>query len=165
MSDPVKPKSKIANAKNAWLSGVVSLVLLTGANLLEGNKSDPYYDMVDVLTVCRGHTGSDIVKDHHYTAAECDSITMKDLNAHGAAVLKCTTVTLSQNQYDAFTLFTYNVGGAAFCGSSILKKLNAGDYAGACDGLLAWDMAGGKHLPGLRKRREYERQLCLKGST
>jgi lysozyme len=82
----------------------------------------------------------------------------------GAAVLRCTKVPISQNEYDAYTLFAYNVGTAAFCGSSLLKKLNQGDHVGACDGLLAWDYAGGKRVLGLTRRRQFERSVCLGGA-
>ena len=66
-----------------------------------------------------------------------------------------------RREHDAYTLFAYNVGGSAFCGSSLLKKLNAGDHAGACNGLMAWDVAGGKRIKGLTNRRDYERRMCL----
>ena len=49
----------------------------------------------------------------------------------------------------------------AFCNSSLLKKLNQGDHVGACNGLLAWRMAGGKEVAGLLRRREFERSICL----
>ena len=68
---------------------------------------------------------------------------------------------INRNEHDAYTLFAYNVGGEAFCGSLLLRRLNSGDHVGACNGLLAWDMAGGKHVKGLANRRQYERRMCL----
>jgi GH24 family phage-related lysozyme (muramidase) len=58
------------------------------------------------------------------------------------------------------TSFAYNVGTDAFCGSTLVRRLNAGDPA-ACDEMLRWTKAKGITLPGLVKRREQERALCL----
>lgn len=140
---------------------LVSGALISAVSMLEGTRYVPYDDVAHVLTVCQGYAGKDVVRNKTYTAAECAYLTQTQLQEHGAAVLRCTRVPLTQYQYDAFTLFTYNVGSSAFCQSSLLKKLNQGDYTGACNGLLAWDMAGGKHLAGLARRRVYEQQICL----
>lgn len=140
---------------------LVSAGLISSAAMLEGTRYVPYEDVVGVWTVCEGYAGKDVVRGKTYTRAECDNLTKTQLAAHGADVLRCASVPLSQNEYDAYTLFTYNVGGAAFCGSGLLKKLNKGDHVGACNGLLAWDMAGGKHVPGLARRRQIEHRLCL----
>ena len=145
-------------------SGALALVsagLIAAVSQLEGTRYVPYEDVVGIWTVCEGYAGRDVVRGKTYTRAECDALTRGQLAEHGAAVLRCASVPIKQNEYDAYTLFAYNAGGAAFCGSSLLKKLNAGDHIGACNGLLAWDMAGGKHVPGLLKRRQFERDLCL----
>jgi hypothetical protein len=55
------------------------------------------------------------------------------------------------------------VGSAGFCGSSAARRLNAGDYRGACDGLLSWNRAQGRVVKGLVNRRNAERNLCLEG--
>ncbi|HEU0145213.1 MAG TPA: lysozyme [Nitrososphaera sp.] len=146
---------------NKVLLGVLSAGVIGGAALWEGDKRDPYEDIVGVLTVCYGYTGKDIVRNKTYTKAECDSLLKKELIVSQTAVIRCTHVPLSQNQFDAFTLFTYNVGTTAYCNSSLVKKLNKGDYYGACDGLKAWSYAGGKYVRGLNNRRLYERQMCL----
>ncbi len=140
---------------------VASAALIAAVSHLEGTRYVPYQDIVNVWTVCEGYAGKDVVRGKVYTRAECDAITSSALVEHGAAVLRCTTVPLKQNEYDAYTLFTYNVGAAAYCNASLLKRLNAGDHVGACNGLLAWDVAGGKHVPGLYARRQYERRMCL----
>jgi lysozyme len=146
---------------NKVLIGVFSASVIAGATLWEGEKLDPYYDIVGVLTVCKGYTGPDIVKTKKYTTAECDVLLKKELTVSQNAVLACTNVPLTPYQFDAYTLFTYNVGNYAFCNSSLLKKLNKGDYKGACDGLTAWSFAGGKWIKGLYNRRLYERRMCL----
>jgi lysozyme len=151
------------NPKNKAFLGVVSATLLSSAMLWEGDKRDAYYDIVGVLTVCYGHTGSDIVKGRRYSKEECTYLLKNDLVKHQKPVLDCTNVPLSRNEVDAYTLFATNVGGAAYCRSSLLKKLNAGDHVGACNALTAWSYAGGKYVQGLNNRRVYERQMCLGG--
>lgn len=144
------------------VAGVMLLALLT---LDEGVRHEPYRDIAGVMTVCMGHTGGDIVPGKRYSQAECDALLVKGATKHGRGVLACTKVPLNQNQYEAFTRFTFNVGVKAYCNSSLLKKLNAGDYSGACDGLLAWNKArvNGVLRPvaGLTKRRQSERVQCL----
>lgn len=76
-------------------------------------------------------------------------------------VLKMVRVKLNQNQFDALVSFAYNVGSRALSTSTLLKKLNAGDYTGAADQFLRWNKAGGKVLKGLTRRREAERGLFL----
>ncbi len=146
---------------NKMFVGLVSATLIAAATKWEGAKYVPYEDVVGVWTVCQGYAKPDVVRGKTYTKAECADLLRTQLAVHGADVLRCVSVPLKPNEYDAYTLFTYNVGGAAFCRSALLKKLNNGDHAGACDGLLAWDMAGGRHMQGLANRRQFERKMCL----
>lgn len=142
--------------------GAISVALVSATALWEGTKYDPYYDLANILTVCNGHTGNDIIKNKRYTPLECKALLEKDLKVHRAEMFKCVTVPLTPYQADSFTLFTINVGGRNFCTStSVLKKLNAGDYKGACDGLLKWSYVKGKYVQGLNNRRQYERNMCL----
>jgi len=150
------------NFKNTWLVGLVSAALIAATTRWEGTRYVPYQDVADVWTVCDGYAGKDVIRNKTYTPAECTALLTTQLKSKGEEVLKCTNVPLNQNQFNAFTLFTYNVGGEAFCRSSLLKKLNTGDYAGACNGLLAWDMADGKVVSGLLARRKFERDWCLR---
>jgi lysozyme len=153
---------KIGNSKNKWLVGVVAAVTISTVSLLEGHSNDPYQDIVGVWTVCDGETN---VKMRRYTDAECDGMLRQSLVKYGNGILECIAVPISQNQHAAFTSFAYNVGIPSFCKSSLVKKLNAGDYVGACNGMLAWTYAGGKFEQGLANRRKVEQRLCLKGST
>ena len=68
---------------------------------------------------------------------------------------------VTQNQFDALVSFTYNLGAGNLRSSTLLKKLNAGDYAGAADEFPKWNKAGGKELAGLTRRRNAERDLFL----
>lgn len=77
------------------------------------------------------------------------------------AVSAAVTVSLSQSQFDALVSFAYNVGIGAFRSSTLLRKLNAGDYQGAADQFLLWDKNDGKVMRGLTRRRQAERALFL----
>ena len=151
------------NPANKWLLGsLAGTALVASVTLWEGTEYKPYRDIVGVLTVCNGYTGPDIIPGKTYGKHECDSLLQKELTVHGMGVLKCTQVPLNQNQYNAYASFTYNVGVGAYCKSTLLRKLNSGDYTGACNELLRWNMAGGKPVKGLTRRREAEKVTCLK---
>ncbi len=79
-------------------------------------------------------------------------------------VSKLVKVKLTQGQFDALVSFAYNLGARALSTSTLLQKLNSGDYAGAADEYTRWNKAGGKVLPGLTRRREAERALFLSDS-
>lgn len=152
------------NKLNSWLIGSARAALIAAATMWEGTRYTPYDDIGGVLTVC-----PDIVRTKHYTPAECNAYLKTELGTHGVGVLKCTNVPLSRNQYEAFTLFAYKVGTSAFCNSSLAKKLNAGDYVGACNGLMEWSKARVNGVlttvNGLARRRAFERDMCLRGTS
>ncbi|HDS5480421.1 TPA: lysozyme [Serratia liquefaciens] len=127
---------------------------------LEGVEYKPYRDVVGVLTVCYGHTGSDIIPTKTYTPAECKTMLDKDLVPFARSVERSVKVPASEYQKAALISFSYNVGVKAFESSTLLKKLNAGDSAGACDEMRRWNKAGGKVWKGLINRREVEREIC-----
>ena len=85
----------------------------------------------------------------------------RELGKYEGAVKGCVTVPLSQNEYDAAVQISYNIGVAAFCKSTVVRRWNSGDYAGGCDAFLMWNKAGGRVVQGLVNRRERERRLCL----
>ena len=70
-------------------------------------------------------------------------------------------VKVTQSQFDAMVSLAYNIGTGAFLKSTLLKKVNAGDFAGAGEQFLRWNKANGKEVLGLTKRREREKQLFL----
>lgn len=86
---------------------------------------------------------------------------MKDLAKFEAGVEDLVKVAVSVNQFSALVSFAYNIGLNALSGSTLLKKLNAGDIIGAADQFLRWNKAGGKELKGLTDRRHAERDLFL----
>ena len=70
-------------------------------------------------------------------------------------------VKVTQNQFDAMVSLAYNIGTGSFLKSTLLKKVNAGDFTGAGDEFLRWNKAGGKEVLGLTRRRQREKQLFL----
>jgi lysozyme len=82
------------------------------------------------------------------------------VGAFEQAVRQCAPVPMHQYEFDAYVSLTYNIGAGAFCKSTVAKRLNARDYAGACQAILMWDKFQGKPLAGLTKRRQSEFNQC-----
>ena len=76
-------------------------------------------------------------------------------------ISKLVRVRINQNQFDALVSLAWNIGTRAFSTSTLLQKLNSGDYLGAADQFLRWVNAGGSEMPGLVTRRRAERDLFL----
>ena len=138
----------------------IATVMLSGNGGLEGREYVPYKDVVGIITVCDGHTGKDIILNKRYSDAECDALTKADLERIAKQVNPSIRVKATETQLAAIYSFSYNVGANAFIKSTMLKKLNAGDYAGACDELKRWVYAGGKKWKGLMNRRDVEYEVC-----
>ena len=95
------------------------------------------------------------------TVAQAEAMLAFDLNNFSAKVQGLIKVKVNVNQYGALVSFAYNVGTGNLASSTLLKKLNARDYAGASVEFLKWDKAGGKVLKGLTLRRTAEMTLFL----
>jgi lysozyme len=95
------------------------------------------------------------------TEATAEIMLRKDLAKFEDAVSKSVKVPLKQNQFDALVSLVYNIGPGNFQSSTLLKKLNAGEYQSAADQFPRWNRAGGKVLAGLTRRREAEKGLWL----
>lgn len=85
----------------------------------------------------------------------------RDTEKAESAIGRCVKVPLAQHEFDAFTSFSFNVGTEAFCSSTLVKKLNSGDYEGACQELKRWVYVDGRRVQGLVNRREAEYRLCM----
>lgn len=132
--------------------------------LYEGYRDRVYADPAPGAypTVCYGErVNAPLGKQ--YTRAQCEELLAVALATHGAQIAKCLPPQLPDATRAAFTSFGYNVGSSRFCASTLAKKANAGDLAGACNELPKWVYAGKLKLPGLVKRRDAEKSLCLRG--
>jgi lysozyme len=144
----------------------LSAAALVGIALHEDYRGDAYTPVPgDVPTIGFGHTGPDVKHGDRTTPPRALVSLLKDAGTAEQAVKRCANVPLYQHEFDAYVSLTYNIGGGAFCRSTIVKRLQAGDYAGGCDAILMWDRFKGKPLPGLTKRRQAEFTLCMRGLT
>ena len=122
----------------------------------EGLFTKAYVCPAGVLTIGYGHTGPDVKPGQRITEAQAEQLLRQDMSKFEAAVKRQVKVPLTQGQFDALTSFTFNCGEGALKKSTLLKKLNAGDYAGAQAEFQKWNKGGGRVLPGLVKRRAEE---------
>lgn len=139
-----------------------------GINLIkqfEGCRLTAYQDSVGVWTIGYGWTqpvdGKTVGKGMTITQQKADDLLKQGVVQYESGVSTLVKVQLNQNQFDALVDFAYNLGVNALKGSTLLKKLNAGDYAGAANEFTKWNKAGGKELAGLTRRREAEKSLFL----
>jgi lysozyme len=138
----------------------LSASALVGIALHEGYRGNSYDDGVGVQTIGFGTTDG-VKRGDTITVERALVRLLNDANSYSEGIKQCIDVPLYQHEFDAYSSFAYNAGVSAFCRSTMAKKLNAGDYTGACNELKRWVYAGGRKLPGLVKRREQERRLCL----
>lgn len=113
----------------------------------------------DVPTIGFGTTDGVKMGDRT-TPAKALQRALADIGKFEGALKQCVTVPLFQYEYDAYLSLSYNIGSRAFCSSTLVRKLNAQDYAGACTEILKWDKFKGAALPGLTSRRKQELTQC-----
>lgn len=156
------------SARNVAVAGVAAVLAAASAAVPliadhEGVELTAYPDPVGIPTVCVGHTGPEVKVGQTWPLRRCMDVLAGDAVDHGLAIDRCIAVPVPAESRAAFTSFAFNVGPAAFCGSTLVRKLNAGDLAGACAELSRWVRAGGRSLPGLVRRRAEERAYCERG--
>jgi lysozyme len=118
----------------------------------------------DVWTIGWGHTKT-ARQGMVITVAQAEALLRDDLAWVEDTIDALVKVPITQNQRDALGSLIFNIGRTGFSKSTVLRKLNAGDYRGAADAFLMWnkqrDKKTGKMnvLRGLTKRREQERAM------
>lgn len=131
----------------------------------EGFEPEWYVDAVGVRTIGYGHTNAagnpkyPATKGLVLTEATATALLADDLDQYAAAVEKAVKVPLNDNQFAALVSFCYNVGAGALAKSTLVKKLNAGNYGAVPSELAKWNKGGGKVLKGLTRRRKAEADL------
>lgn len=126
---------------------------------LPDGRCTTYYCPAGVLTIGWGTT-TGIKPGDIWTKAQAEARLKEDVdNVYGSAVNRLVKVPLTQNQFDALTSFTYNVGEGGLAKSSLLAKLNRGDYLGASQQFQYWNKSRGRVLQGLIFRRARETAL------
>lgn len=132
----------------------------------EGFSARPYLCPAGVPTIGYGATyypdGKRVtMADKSVSEADATAMLRSMLASYEAGVSRYVHVPLTQGQFDALVSFAYNVGLSALKDSTLLRLVNARDYAGAAAQFARWNRAGGKVLPGLTRRREAERVMFL----
>lgn len=153
------------STKIGGTAGAAVAVIMAAAAIVqpwEGRELVAYRDIVGVWTICDGDT-SDVRPGQVAAPAECDVRLYANLKRYHAGLRNCLVGTLPLKTEAAWVSWTYNVGVGAACSSTLVRKANAGDLAGACNELPRWNRAGGREVRGLTNRREAERKLCLEG--
>lgn len=135
----------------------------TGLELIkqfETLETNAYLCPAGIPTIGYGHTHGVSMGDK-CTTQQADAWLQEDCLVAELTIGANVKVPLSQNQFDALVSFIFNLGSGNFAGSTLLKKLNAGDYAGAAEEFGKWVSAGGRKLGGLVMRRAAEKALFL----
>lgn len=152
--------------KKKTLAGIVgaaaAALLFSTVPAHEGEVLTTYYDPVGIATVCYGDTDPAMaIPGVTYSREECLRSLERQLIAHAEPVLACTPgLKEHPNQLAAAVSLAYNIGTNAYCRSTVARRFNSGDWAGACAAFTMWNKAGGKVLKGLVRRRADERALC-----
>ena len=124
----------------------------------EGLYLQAYRCPAGVPTIGYGHTAG-VAMGQTITQQQADDYLRRDVRQFERAVERQVSVPLTQGQFDALVSFAFNLGEGALAQSTLLRLLNAGDYAGAAAQFDRWNKAGGRVLPGLVRRRAAERAL------
>jgi len=165
----VKPAGGTAKVAGAGIGATTGAVLASAVALIqpwEGLFTKPYFDIVGVKTVCYGATAAEGVDlNRTYTKQECADMLKKSIVKYDNGIKACITREMPDSVHVAMISFSYNVGVAGACKSTAVRRINEGDFRGACDALLMWNKAGGRVVKGLDNRRHDERRVCLKDVT
>lgn len=135
----------------------------------EGLKLESYLCPAGVWTIGYGHTKG-VKPGQTITIEQAERLLADDI-AVAQIALKHVQVYLNDHQKEALTSFIFNVGATAFKNSTLLKKLNSGDYAGAAACFEDWCKTKNKTtgvvtvVKGLQERRKAERKLFECTST
>lgn len=130
----------------------------------DGKRYEAYQDIVGVWTACDGITRG-VKPGAQYTGAQCDQSLAVELQVANAYIDRCISTPISAKERGAYVSAGYNLGPSVVCGSTLQRKLNAGDRVGACKELPRWNKAGGKVVQGLTNRRNDEMRVCLEGAA
>lgn len=161
---PRLPKTIIALIAGGAGAGAIATTFISDH---EGLSLQSYQDGAGIWTICRGHTEG-VRPGMTATKAECDRLAASDLGRAFAQIDHLVTVPMSAPQRAAVVSFcAYNIGIGKCAASTFIRKLNAGDKAGACAEIPKWVYVGGKdcrdpasNCRGIVERRAQEAELC-----
>jgi lysozyme len=147
--------------------GAIAALCFTTLAASEGLRLKAYPDPATKghpWTVCYGETKG-IKPGMAFTANQCREMLLARADEFGDGVERCTLSARSmlEKRYVAHVSLAYNIGIGAYCKSSVSRLENAGHTRASCDAFLKWNRAAGIVFPGLTRRRQEERALCLEG--
>ena len=124
-------------------------------------RLEPYLDPVGIPTIGWGHTKDVSMFMGAISVEKAEQYLKEDLADAEKGVNGFVDVGLNQNQFDALVSFTFNVGVGNLRVSTLLRKINSGDFLGASNEFKRWVFAKGRRLKGLERRRLMEAELWL----
>jgi lysozyme len=132
---------------------------LTLTRNFEGLRLTSYQDCAGIWTIGYGHVSAEVRPGLTMTEPEAEALLRQDVASAVACVNRLVTSAITQNQFDALVDFCFNAGSGSLAHSTLLKKVNAGDFAGVVAQFGLWVHAGGEAVPGLVRRRQAEAAL------
>lgn len=148
----------VSKGKSGIVIGMLFVVVSPFVAYHEGVVPYTYADVNGTATLCAGETGLGVEWGMKTTMADCLARLDKRLALEWSRVEPCIQWPITRNQAAALLSWSYNVGATAACGSSLMRKLNAGQPF--CADLSKWTYSQGRQLKGLVRRRADERKLC-----
>lgn len=165
--NPAEAVRSVQNSFSQSQSADVSTSAVELVKSLEGFRANAYLDPVGVATIGWGTTrinGRPVRLGMRVTQAEAEKLLAADMKSSADAVKRLARVKLTPGQFGALTSFTYNCGEGTLAKSTLLKKLNAGDYQGAAQLFPLYNKGrNGRTYAGLTKRRLAEQKMFLVG--
>jgi lysozyme len=155
---PIMPEPTFSQPQPAPLAVGPSTLAFLKAR--EGLRLSPYPDAAG-YSIGYGHYLGTKPEPASITTAQAEAFLLADARAAAIAVVNGVRVPINQNQFDALVSFVYNLGASAFRNSTLLEKLNAGDFAGAANEFGRWIYVQGHVSDALTRRRALERDLFL----
>jgi len=159
MTDAPKQTIKSKLRKGGLLAAIV--VPFVGG--FEGLRQTAYPDPAShgrPWTICYGHTAG-VTRGERESVAQCKELLLADLDKEAGGLDTCIHVPTTNGQDVALLSLAHNIGVGGVCRSSVAKAFNEGRYTDGCNDLLRFNRAAGIVFPGLTRRREAERRLCL----
>jgi lysozyme len=130
----------------------------------EGCVLHPYRDSTGLPTIGIGTihypNGAPVtMADPPITHDQAVEYLQSHLSKNCDEVSQLVTICINDNQFGALVSFVYNLGSGALSSSTLLRKVNSGDFEGAAEEFIKWNHAGGVVSAGLTRRRQAEQAL------
>ena len=124
----------------------------------EGCELEAYQDSVGVWTIGYGHTKG-VHEGMVITQEQAEQMLLDELKEYEGYVEDMVEVELTQEQFDALVVWGSTLGPTHFKNSTLLKRINEGNFEDVPYQMKRWNKAGGKVLLGLERRREAEAKM------